>query len=80
MLTFMRKAACLFVNRSNQRSIKKLDARTKPQAQLLVLRFRLQAQAREVCLEIHLGQDLALRRHCLDKNQRLDLDPQVLKD
>ena len=59
--------------------IKKLNARTRPSAQL-VLRFWLQAQAREVCLEIHLGQVLALHRHCLDKNQQLDLGQQVLND
>ena len=53
----------------------KLNARTKLSAQLV-----LRPQAQEVCLERNLGQDLALHRHYLDKNQRLDLEQQVLKD
>ena len=40
----------------------------------------LPAQAQEICLEIHLGQNLALHCHYLDKNQLLDLEQQVLKD
>ena len=35
------------------------------------------AQALEVCLEIPLEQSLALHRHYLDHNQRLNLEPQV---
>ena len=57
----------------------RVNARTKLSAQL-VLSYCLQAQAREVCLEIHLGQDSTLHRLLLDKNQQLDLEQQVLKD
>jgi len=53
----------------------KLNARRKLSVQLV-----LPAQTQEVCLEINLGQDLALHRHYLDKNQLLDLEQQVLKD
>jgi len=48
----------------------KLNTRTKLSAQLVTLRAQAQA----------LGQDLALHRHYLDKNQQLDLEQQVLKE